>query len=349
MIAVDVMGGDHAPRSIIEGALEAAKEGVPVLLCGRRENLEPLLIKTNNSLPIEVEFCEQQILMDEEPGRAVREKANSSLVRAMKAVVSKRAKAFFSAGNSGSVLVASVLLSGKVCGIQRPAVGVFLPTTTGSVFCLDVGVNVDCKPEYLYQFALIGHAYVRLIKGIEKPKIALLSNGHEAYKGCQLVKETYDRLTHSGLNFIGNIEARDLGGADVIVCDGFVGNVLLKTMQGTVSSLFSRLQTEVSSSWLSKLFLLLNNRMLRGLKQRFDYASTGGALLLGVNHPVILAHGRSDSRAIKNGILFAHRVVCENRIPLINTALSGLIATSDVGFFQVHQGMKNRDVGMTQR
>lgn len=329
MIAVDVMGGDHAPRATIEGAIEAAKMGIPVLLCGRRDILEPLLSRVGSSLPISLEFCTEQILMDEEPGRAVREKTNSSLVCAMKAVISKRATAFFSAGNSGSVLVASVMLSGKVEGIQRPAVGVFLPTCTGSIFCLDVGVNVDCKPDYLYQFALMGHAYVRLIKGIEKPRIALLSNGHEAYKGCRLVKEVYDLLMHSGLYFIGNIEARELGldnCADVVVCDGFVGNVLLKTMQGTASSLFSRLQTEVGSSWLSKFVLWLNARMLYKLKQRFDYASTGGALLLGVNHPIILAHGRSDSRAIKNGILFAHQVVHENRVSLLNSALSSLMA-----------------------
>ena len=328
MIAVDVMGGDRAPHAIIDGAVAAARTGIPVLLCGRKENIMSSLPNDWGKLPISLEFCNEQITMDEEPSRAVRRKPHSSLVRAMKAVASGRAAAFFSAGNSGAVLVASVVICGRVEGVYRPAVGVFLPTLRGSFLCLDVGGNVDCKPEYLYQFALMGHAYVHITKQIDSPRIALLSNGSEPYKGSLAVKKVYGRLAKSKLNFIGNIEARELGKddiVDVVVCDGFVGNVLLKSIQGTASAFFSWLKSEADRSWFHKLLLWLNRGLFKKIKRRLDYAATGGALLLGVNHPVILAHGRSDARAIKNGITFAHKVVQEKRVLLFNEMLSELL------------------------
>lgn len=328
MIAVDIMGGDNAPHAIIEGAVRAARRGVPVLLCGAKEAIMAGLPADWKKLPINLQFCDEQIGMGEEPSRAVRTKKNSSLVRAMKSVASGTADAFFSAGNSGAVLIASVLFSGRVRGIHRPAVGVFLPTKSGSFFCIDIGGNVDCKPEHLYQFALMGHAYVQLTKQISVPRIALLSNGHEPYKGSEAVRKTYCLLKESPLTFVGNVEARELGHddrLDVLVCDGFAGNVLLKSIQGTASTLFSWIKEAAQRSWWCKMLLWLNKGMFQTIKTRLDYAATGGALLLGVNHPVILAHGRSDARAVENGILFAHQVVQERRVQQCNEILSALL------------------------
>ena len=328
MIAVDVMGGDNAPHAIMDGAVCAARHGVPLLLCGNQKAIMAGLPSDWKALPISLKFCDEQIAMDEEPSRAVRKKQNSSLVCAMKAVADGTAAAFFSAGNSGAVLVASVLFSGRVKGIHRPAVGVFLPTKTGSFFCIDIGGNVDCKPEHLYQFALIGHAYVQLTKQIKTPRIALLSNGHEPYKGSDAVRKTHKLLTESPFSFIGNIEARELANGDrldVLVCDGFAGNVLLKSIQGTASTMFAWIREAADRSWWRKTLLWLNKGMFQTLKTRLDYAATGGALLLGVNHPVVLAHGRSDARAVENGIRYAYQVMKEGRVQRFNEKLAVLM------------------------
>lgn len=331
MIAVDIMGGDNAPHAILEGAVRAARRGIPVLLCGAQKIMTAGLPSDWKTLPISLLFCDEQIGMDEEPSKAVRAKNNSSLVCAMKAVAEGNADAFFSAGNSGAVLVASVLFSGRVKGIHRPAVGVFLPTTTGSFFCLDIGGNVDCRPEHLYQFALMGSAYVQHIKGIVAPRVALLSNGHEPYKGSEAVRKTYQLLSASSLNFIGNIEARELAEAhlDLLVCDGFAGNVLLKSIQGTASTLFSWIKEAANDSWWCRMLLWLNKGMFKTIKTRLDYAATGGALLLGVNHPVILAHGCSDARAIENGIFFAHQVVKEKRVQTFNEKMKNAVRDTE--------------------
>ena len=328
MIAVDAMGGDRAPHAIVKGAVAAAQKGVPILLCGKKEVLLSLLPANWKELSLSLEFCEQEIGMAEEPGKAVRSKPQSSLMKAMKAVTTGKASAFFSAGNSGAVLVASVILSGRVHGIYRPAVGAFLPAQQGSFFCIDVGGNVDCKAAYLYQFALMGHLYVSQTKQLHNPRIGLLSNGHEEYKGSREVKKVYELLIHSPLNFVGNIEARDmsLGVVDVVVCDGFVGNVMLKAIQGTAQTLLYWIKQEARSlSWIQKAGLWLSKGLFQRIKNRTDYASVGGALLLGVNHPVILAHGSSDARAIENGIVFAYRAVQEKRIELFNAELKKLL------------------------
>ncbi len=327
MIAVDAMGGDRAPNSIVEGAVAAARKGVPILLCGPKKVLFSLLPDNWQSLPITLELCDQEIGMAQEPTRAVRTKPNSSLMRAMKAVADGRASAFYSAGNSGAVLVAGVVLCGRVTGLHRPAVGTFLPAQKGNFFCLDVGGNVDCKAEYLYQFALMGHAYLSVTKQMEYPRIGLLSNGHEPFKGSAEVKKAYEKLSQSSLNFIGNIEAREMteGIVDIVVCDGFVGNIMLKAIQGTARSLFSWIKQEAQQSWFQSACLWLNRKLFRAIKKRTDYASVGGALLLGIKKPIILAHGRSDAHAVKNGILFAQQVVQEGRVEKFNAILQGLL------------------------
>ncbi len=327
MIAVDAMGGDHAPSVVVQGAVAAARKGIPILLCGTQSALLSSLPMDWQSLPITVEYSTQEIGMDEEPVRSIRTKQNSSLVVAMKATASGRATAFFSAGNSGAVLIASVAYVGRVSGVHRPAIGTYLPSQSGSIFCLDMGANVDCKAAFLHQFAMMGHAYVELTKGIKDPRIGLLSNGHEPYKGPQEVKTAFELLQKSSLNFIGNIESRDitLGTADVIVCDGFVGNVMLKAIQGTAQALFLWIKQEAEKSWFQKFCLWLNRSLFYSIRKKTDYASIGGALLLGVNNPVILAHGRSDARAIENGIIFAHRVVVEDRVKNFNDRLRVLL------------------------
>lgn len=327
MIAVDAMGGDNAPGTVVLGAVAAAKSGIPVLLCGQKEVILSHLPSDWQALPIEIEDCPDQVDMAEDPSRAIRTKPNSSIVRAMRAVSQGRASAFFSAGNSGAVMVGSVLIVGRVRGVHRPAVGAFLPSNNGSFFCLDVGANVDCKAQYLYQFALMGHAYLEVTQGKSNPRIGLLSNGHEPYKGPQEIKKTYERLSKSSLNFIGNVESRELsdGIVDVVVCDGFVGNVMLKTMQGTARAIFSWIKQEANSSLLRKFLTWINRGLFSGIKQRVDYQTVGGALMLGVNRPVILAHGRSSEHAIANGIRFAYQVAQSKQVERFNATLKNLI------------------------
>lgn len=327
MIAVDAMGGDDAPRAVVQGAVAAARAGIPILLIGQKEAISNHLPRDWNTLPITLEFCKDYILMGEDPARAVRTKQNSSLIKALKALAHGRATAFFSAGNSGAVMMGGVLIVGRLKGIHRPAIGSFLPSQRGSFFCLDIGANVDCKAHYLYQFAVMGHAYLQVTKNIKKPRIGLLSNGHEAYKGPTEVKKVYEWLSRSPLHFVGNIEAREVGSdtVDVVVCDGFVGNVLIKTMQGTARTMFSWLNDETRYSLIRRLLLWLNSGIFRRIKKRLDYASIGGALMLGIKQPVILAHGRSDKRAIENGIRFAYKIVQEKQIEKFSAILKTLL------------------------
>ena len=300
---------------------------------------EPLIISILNehasdwkSLPLQIQHAPEIITMDDDPSWSVKNKKNSSLVCTIKAVAQGRASAAISAGNSGAVLVAGIVHSGRVAEIHRPAIGSFIPTKTGTIFCMDLGANVDAKAEYLYQFGLMGAAYVSLVNAQENPRVALLSNGHEPYKGNAEVKKAYDLLSKSKLNFVGNVEARDLfeDRADVLVCDGFVGNVLLKSIQGMAQTLFWWLKEEVKKqSWLRQILFSFNSSLFNSIKKKTDYASIGGALLLGIQHPIVVAHGRSDERAIANGIQFAHQVVQEKRIEKFNIKLKEAIQEFD--------------------
>jgi len=270
--------------------------------------------------------------MDEDPIRGVLRKKDSSIVRALQAVHTGKAHAFVSAGNSGAVMAAATIVVGRVPGVIRPAIGSFLPTTHGSLFCLDLGANPDCKPEYLAQFAYMGYAYVRIAKQITQPRIALLSNGHESYKGSALVKSAFDLISKTDLEFIGNIEARDIfsGRADVIVTDGFTGNVLLKGIQGTAKAVMDWMKDEAARSFILKILLGVAYPLLKRIKNKIDYARTGGALLLGVNKPVVIAHGSSRSCAIMQAILFAQKTVEEQITPTFNETLRVLLEKSKV-------------------
>lgn len=331
MIALDAMGGDYAPEVTVRGAIKAAQQGVPVVLFGD----EPLIVSVLNaayaqwrSLPLSIEHCTQHIAMNEEPTRSVMKKHDASLIRAVQAVADGHADAIVSAGNSGAALVAGTLILNRVDGLVRPALGNFLPTPRGSLFCIDLGANTDCKPEYLEQFACMGHIYVQMMLGINEPRIALLSNGAEPYKGSLNVKQAYALLEKNlVLNFVGNIEARDIfdGKADVLVCDGFAGNVMLKTAQGTLKAVSMWLKQEASQSWKNKIMLALSAGLFKKLKQKTDYTARGGALLLGVNKPVIVAHGCSSAEAIEQALLFAHSVVQEQFIASFNKQLALLL------------------------
>lgn len=334
MVAVDVMGGDFAPQALVLGAYQAARRGISITLFGDVTQIHELLhtISLNNKqcwkdLPIKLEHCSEIIGMEEEPSRSVLNKKDSSLVRSMQAVADGTAQAIVSAGNSGACLVAGTLILGRTHNVLRPAIGGFLPTQHGSVFFIDLGANTDCKPEYLEQFAYMGHVFVSMTKNIERPRIALLSNGSEPYKGSLAVKQAYERLQHASLNFIGNIEARDTfdDKADVIVCDGFIGNIVLKSMQGTTRAMIDWIHQERMKSWLHTLGLYLSKGLFRNLKKKIDYAQKGGALLLGLNYPLIVAHGCSNAQAIENAIMFAHDVVQKCVVPEFNATLQQLL------------------------
>jgi glycerol-3-phosphate acyltransferase PlsX len=331
MIALDAMGGDFAPDVAVHGALAAARRGIPIKLFGDAMRLIDLLdaiMVEWRALPLEVVHCAEVIGMGEEPTRTVLHKKDSSLVRAVAAVADGQADAVVSAGNSGAALVAGTLLIGRVAGILRPAIGNFLPTKQGVLFCLDLGANADCKADYLVQFAIIGHCYAKTIAGIKKPRIALLSNGHEPYKGSIIIKETFKRLTElselSNLCFVGNIEPRDAlnGDIDVLVSDGFTGNIMLKSMQGALQAVSWWLKEEASTSWLNKIGLGLAHSAFNNIKKKTDYARTGGALLLGLNKPLVVAHGCSNAAAIEQALVLAHRVASNNSVELLNAELA---------------------------
>jgi glycerol-3-phosphate acyltransferase PlsX len=338
MIAVDAMGGDAAPLVAVQGAYQAALKGVPVMLFGDQSSIEAILYQRDASWqkqPISIVHCSERITMGEVPTRSVTEKKDSSLVQAMQAVADDRAQAVISAGNSGAALVAAMLYLKRIPGVSRPAIGRFLPTRTGQVFCLDLGANTDTKADQLVQFAYMGHCFVSVVQNIKQPRIALLSNGHEPYKGSMAVKQAYGLLESSRLHFIGNIEPRNFFDdyADVIVSDGFVGNVMLKTMEETAKSVTMMLAQAYKKSLLGKILGFVNRSVVKRLTSYSDYNKKEGALLLGVSKPCVIAHGCSDSKAIENSILFAYETVKKDIIPSFNRKFSEYI--NDVAMLEL--------------
>jgi glycerol-3-phosphate acyltransferase PlsX len=348
VIALDAMGGDYAPHEIVIGAINAAKKGVAVTLFGDQNQIAPLLVKGDYGEGlISIHHCSDAIEMGAVPTSSIIKQKNSSLVQSLYAVSEGRAQAVVTAGNSGAALIGGTLILGRVPGVLRPAIGEFFPTQSGQLFCLDLGANVDCKAQYLYQFALMGHVYTAMTQGIANPRIALLSNGAEPYKGCQAVKDVYYLLEKSGLRFIGNIEPRDIFElpVDVVVCDGFVGNILLKTIQGTVKTSLYWMQQEMKQlSWWQRLLLRKNRDIVHNIKKKTAYQSVGASLLLGVNSPLLVAHGCSRAEAIENALLRAHRIVEDAFIARFNKVLTDIIfehSAIDVGIQSVIQESVN--------
>jgi glycerol-3-phosphate acyltransferase PlsX len=310
-IAVDAMGGDFAPRNIVEGAYLAAQEyGVPVVLVGDQEIVRKEIARHPgaDSLPLTVVHASEAVGMDESPLTPIRKKKDSSIKIAYDLVKKGEAAALFSAGNSGAVLATAVFVLEKLKGVDRPAIGTIFPTLKGWTLLLDAGANVDCKSFHLVQFAIMGEAYAKYVLKIKKPAVGLLSNGEEESKGNELIRETNAALRKSSIGYVGPVEGRDIfnGRVDVVVCDGFVGNAALKICEGLAEAIGSMIKEEVKGSFMAKLAYLLARGAVNDIKKKLDYSEYGGAPLLGVEGVVIIGHGRSSAKAVKNAIRLAH-------------------------------------------
>jgi glycerol-3-phosphate acyltransferase PlsX len=310
-IAVDAMGGDFAPQVVVEGAVLAAKErGIPIILTGDRDRIEYELSKYDaKNLPLSVHHASEVVGMHESPSSALRKKKDSSITVCLKLVKSGEANAVVTAGNSGAAMAIGMLTLKKLKGVDRPAIAVALPTLKGMAIMLDVGGNVDCKPYHLVQFAIMGNVYARYILNKERPKIGLLSNAEEEGKGNDLTRETHDFLKDCKLNYIGYVEGRDIyyGDVDVVICDGFVGNVALKISEGLADALKTMLKNEILSSLSAKIGYLFAKKAFDAIKRKVDYSEYGGAPLLGLDGICIISHGASSAKAVKNAIYLAHK------------------------------------------
>ena len=305
-VAVDAMGGDRAPEEIVAGALAAASDDVTPVLYGRREVLEPL------ASSLSIVHAEQIVSMHEKPSEAVREKRESSLFLACRAVREGTADAVLSAGNTGAMLAAALVEIRRLPDVHRPAIAVPLPALGGTSVLLDAGANADARPEHLVQFAHMGAVFAEEIVGSADPTVALLSIGEEPEKGNRLVREAHAELVAAqGLDFVGNVESRDLlrKAADVVVCDGFTGNMALKLLEGTIKTTLDAFREEVTASLRGKLGGLMIRPAARALRTRLDPDTYGGAYLLGLRGLVVIAHGNSSHTAIANAILYAARGV----------------------------------------
>ncbi len=311
MVAIDVMGGDLAPDAVLSGALRAAKQGIPVMLFGPEILIKEKLLQLDphwSGYDIAISDAPEIIEMDDDPVRSVRKKRRSSLVEAVASVKKGICSAVISAGNSGAMVAAGMLVLGRKKGIKRPVMAGFLPSIQDSVLCLDLGANTECKPRYLLQFAQMGNAYLKTLKNIEKPRIGLLSNGTEDRKGSLLVKDTHALLAKSDLNFIGNIEPQELfaGNVDIVVTDGFSGNILLKTAESTVSFVKQLIKAELGTlahgNEEQKAMMQTVGGLLEKVSQKAEGVKQGGALLLGVKGIMIIAHGRANDEAIEHSI-----------------------------------------------
>ena len=313
-IAVDAMGGDHAPRREVEGAVLAAEEwGLGILLVGQEELLRKELRRhPARHWPVEVVHAAEVITMEDNPVRAVRTKRESSIRIATRLVREGRAQAVVSAGNTGAVMATAKIVLGALPSVDRPALGAVFPPLGGkSAVMIDVGANVDCKPEQLRQFAVMGATFSRLLLGISNPRVGLLSIGAEQTKGNELTREAYRLLKQSSLNFVGNVEGRDLynGSVDVIVCDGFIGNVALKISEGLADAIQQLFAEALSRKASSKGVSESSRPALEDLAKRIDYSETGGAPLLGVKGVCTICHGNSTPKAIQNAIRMAAELV----------------------------------------
>jgi len=313
-IAVDAMGGDHAPESVVEGAVLAAREyGTEIILTGPLERVQAELekFKDHSSLPIRVEHAEQVVEMDEAPSKVLRNKKKSSMKIGVDLVKNGEAGAFVSAGNTGAVLAYCTIILRPLKGVDRPAIAIQLPTLTGTSILLDAGANVDCKTSQLFQFGIMGHVFAKYILEKQNPSVGLLSIGEEDSKGNEITKEVFQMLKASHINFIGNLEGKEVyrGNADVIVCDGFTGNIALKISESLAEMIGTNLKNIFMTNWASKLGYFFLKPHLAEFKKKVDHSETGGAPLLGINGVCIIAHGSSSPKAIKNAINRAKELI----------------------------------------
>jgi len=320
-IAVDAMGGDHGLAPIVEGAIQSLKErDAELILVGREDQIREHLTRLRcTDSRIHVHHASQMVDMHESPAQVARKKRDSSIWVATGLVKSGEAEGVVSAGNTGATMVSAFFQLGTIKGVERPAIAAILPTLKGTAVMLDVGATVDCTARNLYQFGIMGHEYGQHLLKIENPRVGLMSIGEEDSKGNETTKEAFRLLRESSLNFIGNLEGRDVysGAADVIVCDGFLGNVSLKISEGLADAMKKMLMREVMGTMLGRLSLAFLAGPLMRLRRRTDYAEFGGAPLLGVNGISMICHGRSSAKAIKNAILRAQALADDHLIQLI--------------------------------
>ncbi len=324
-VALDAMGGDHGPSVLVEGAVAAARDfGSPIILVGDRERLQEELRRCGGEgLPIEIEHASQVVGMDESPAESLRRKKDSTIKVAFDLVRSGRAEAVVSAGNSGATLATALVTLGRFAGV-RPAIATIIPTLKAPGVMIDVGANVDCKPHHLFQFGVMGAVFSQRFLGIENPTVGILSIGEEDTKGNQQVKRAHDLFHRSDLNFVGNVEGREVfrGEVNVVVCDGFVGNICLKLSEGLAESILRMLKTELSSSPMARLGYLLSRGAFRRFRKRVDYSEYGGAPLLGTKGVAIICHGRSRAKAIKNAVRVAGELASSGLLAGLDQALS---------------------------
>jgi glycerol-3-phosphate acyltransferase PlsX len=315
-IAVDAMGSDHAPAVEVDGAVQAASElGIPIVLVGQESLLRELLAKHDATGSIEVVHASEVVTMEDPVSAAVRRKKDSSIRVAETLMRDGKVSGVVSAGNTGAVMATAKFVVGTLPVVERPALSTVLPTQKGKpAILLDVGANVDCKPIHLEQFAIMGDIYSRAIFGIRRPRVGLLSIGEEDTKGNDLTKESFKFLKQAPINFIGNVEGRDIfkGDVDIIVCDGFTGNVALKLSEGLIETFTAMLKLELQKTLTAKLGSMFAQNAFRQFRRRLDYSEYGGAPLLGIKGITIVCHGRSNANAIKNAIRIANEFCKHN-------------------------------------
>jgi glycerol-3-phosphate acyltransferase PlsX len=328
-IAVDAMGGDHAPSVIVDGAVAAARHlDVQISLTGVPGAIEDALSHHPDWCHLNLTIIEAPDVIDmsEAPGAALRRKPRSSIRVAADLVARREAAALFSAGHTGATVMAAHAAFGMVPGVDRPALATTIPTRARPAVLLDAGASVECRPQHLLQFAVMGGIYARLALGADRPRIGLLSIGEEATKGNELTREAHRLLKGAPINFIGNIEGREIysGVADVIVCDGFTGNVVLKTSEGLVDTVEALLGDELQGTFSSQVGYLLSRRAFRRFRRRVDYSEYGGAPLLGVAGLAIVGHGRSSAKAVRNAIAMAYRFATSDFLRRVEGEIAGV-------------------------
>ena len=331
-IAVDTMGGDEGPATVVDGALAASRHfALGVALVGPAGRLEAEVARHGEADLARVRIINADDVVDmaESPAAALRRKPGASIRVAAAAVARGEAAALFSAGHTGATVMAAHGAFGMLLGVDRPALAATIPTRRGPAVLLDVGASVECRPAHLLQFAVMGTAYVRVVIGVEQPTVALLSIGAEETKGNELTREAHRLLKASPLAFAGNLEARDLyaGGADVIVCDGFTGNVALKVSEGLVEMVEARLREELSSTLTMRVGSLLTRRALRRFRRKVDYSEYGGAPLLGLAGIAIVGHGRSSAKAVRNAVAMAYRFASSGFIDRVERDIAAGVAS----------------------
>lgn len=328
-IALDAMGSDDHPAPEVDGALLAAREfGIDVVLCGDQAAIRPLLAKHDTSGKVTVVHAPEVVGMGEKPAFASRRKSNNSMARGLQLVRDGDCQAFVTMGNTGAALINGLFILKRIRGIRRPALTARFPTRTGHTTVLDIGANADCKPEYLLQFAVMGAAYTEHLLGVANPRVGLLSNGEEAGKGNALVRDAYSLLKDSKLNFIGNIESKELfaGGADVVVADGFTGNILLKTSEAVAKFMSDMLREGFMKNPITMAGGLLSRSIFNDIRKRLDPHEIGGAPLLGLNGLALVGHGRSGPRAIRSALYQAKRAVEADFIAMLRKEVTSQLS-----------------------